>query len=702
MAVERYKEKIYAGVLGKIIGVYLGRPIEGWSYEKICRTFGDVDYYKNFEIGVPLIVPDDDISGTFAFYRALEDNGYPRDISAAQIGNGWLNYIIKNKTILWWGGLGRSTEHTAYLRLLNGIRPPESGSIARNGRSIAEQIGAQIFIDSWALVNPDDAESAVRMAREAASVSHDGVAIDAACYWAAMESSAFSESNIDRLMNDSLRYVKNSTLLNLIQDVCELCEKQDDWRKVRDWIADVHGYDKYSGSCPIVTNHLVMLMALRYGRDDFQKSISIACSAGWDTDCNAGNVGCLNGIRLGLHGINAGADLRSIVADRLYVVTSDGGSCVSDAVLESRKIFKAAARLRDEVVAQAEERFVFEFPGSFQGWGVHPSCLMNPAHGRLANEDGKQGLVLHYSNLARGVSAAYSVETFPGQKSSGRDGTSYFEVLSSPTLYPTQKIHVVIRSDQCANPQLRFFVEYLSCDGAVENNFSPQYPILHGRNEFDWVVPKLNSQAIFRFGVELTSSNRLDGELHLISVDWGDAPIAYRLGRSIELSPDLTPWTTETMWLKTFMSSAEQFFPDFATTFSISHPKENGVVTTGTMDWKDYAVESRITFSQNEGAGIVARAKGHRRYYAAMIKNGVAMIAIRKDEILNPIVSIPFNCATDSTHLLRFEVRESCLRFMIDSVDLLTCEDGSYARGGAGFIVASGAILAEGFLIERL
>ena len=85
-----------------------------------------------------------------------------------------------------------------------------------------------------------------------------------------------------------------------------------------------------------------------------------------------------------------------------------------------------------------------------------------------------------------------------------------------------------------------------------------------------------------------------------------------------------------------------------------------------------------------------------------MIKNGLAMIAIRKDEILNPIVSIPFNCATDSTHLLRFEVRKSCLRFMIDSVDLLTCEDGSYAHGGAGFIVASGAILAEGFLIEKL
>ncbi|GAM74090.1 hypothetical protein JCM19241_5286 [Vibrio ishigakensis] len=28
------QEKIYAGVLGKIIGVYAGRPFENWSWEK--------------------------------------------------------------------------------------------------------------------------------------------------------------------------------------------------------------------------------------------------------------------------------------------------------------------------------------------------------------------------------------------------------------------------------------------------------------------------------------------------------------------------------------------------------------------------------------------------------------------------------------------------------------------------------------------
>ena len=27
-----YLERVYAGVLGKIIGVYLGRPFEGWTH----------------------------------------------------------------------------------------------------------------------------------------------------------------------------------------------------------------------------------------------------------------------------------------------------------------------------------------------------------------------------------------------------------------------------------------------------------------------------------------------------------------------------------------------------------------------------------------------------------------------------------------------------------------------------------------------
>lgn len=78
MSVLKYREQIYAGVLGKIIGVYLGRPVEGWSYDKIRETFDEVKYYVHEKVGVPLIVADDDISGTFAFsglWRTMDMTG---------------------------------------------------------------------------------------------------------------------------------------------------------------------------------------------------------------------------------------------------------------------------------------------------------------------------------------------------------------------------------------------------------------------------------------------------------------------------------------------------------------------------------------------------------------------------------------------------------------------------------------------------
>src|SRR5918992_5525133 len=191
-----YTERVYAGVLGKIIGVYLGRPFEGWEHDRIISELGEIYYYVNDRRDLPLknntlVVTDDDISGTFTFLRALPDYGNSLNLTPSQIGQTWLNYIIERRTILWWGGLGNSTEHTAYLRLKDGISAPESGSIALNSKVVAEQIGSQIFIDGWAVVVPGDPELAAVLAGRAASVSHDGEAIYGAQVVAAMEALAF-------------------------------------------------------------------------------------------------------------------------------------------------------------------------------------------------------------------------------------------------------------------------------------------------------------------------------------------------------------------------------------------------------------------------------------------------------------------------------------------------------------------------------
>ena len=68
-------------------------------------------------------------------------------------------------------------------------------------------------------------------------------------------------------------------------------------------IVQNYGYDHYGGNCHMVPNHALIVLGLLYGDDDFQKTLMITNTAGWDTDCNSGNIGCLMGIKNGLAGL---------------------------------------------------------------------------------------------------------------------------------------------------------------------------------------------------------------------------------------------------------------------------------------------------------------------------------------------------------------------------------------------------------------
>ncbi len=702
---ERYKEQIYAGVLGKILGVYLGRPVEGWSYDKIVEKLGTVSYYVNEKTGAPLIVPDDDISGTFAFFQALKDNGCNPNITAKEIGNSWLNYIIENETILWWGGLARSTEHTAFLRLKEGIDAPESGSSLLNGESMATQIGAQIFIDAWALVNPGNPDRATYMAREAARVSHDGIAVEAAVYLAAMEAMAFDEKRTDVLLDNALIYVKSDLLLSLVEAIRNLCSKATHWTDVRSYIAENHGYDKYLGNCPMVTNHLAVLMAYIMGGDSFQESISIATSAGWDTDCNAGNVGCLNGIRLGLAGINNGADFRTPVADRMLVVTSDGGSCISDAVIESRKIIEVAAQLDNVNTKISPNRFSFEFPGSTQGFYIPERSSLTQAVKSIENASDRlsgnsaHGLLIHYKGLAPGTQGCVCVDTFTDLQPKGIEGTSYFEVSASPTLYTGQRVEAYIETFSPMNPSCALYIQYYNHTNRLEWAQSNSKPLEKGENTISWEMPDTKGFPIYRIGIILTSDVRLDGSVNLVSLDWSNTPKTFHMARSYEMDSTITPWTTETTWLKSFMSSASNFNPDYTTTFSLSHMDTNGVVTLGTADWTNYSIASQIQFMQHQGAGLVVRSVGHKRYYAALIQGSSAKIVKVKDRDTFVLAESNRGYNIDESHRIEFTCQGTELTMKVDGEQVLSCNDNEYVCGGAGFVVHRGAVLIDRFTI---
>ena len=177
-----YLEKVYAGFLGMNIGIRLGAPVEPtiWTYERIRDTYGEIrDYvkeYKNF-------AADDDANGPVFFLRALRDDASDRRLCPQDVARAWLNYTREGMGMFWWGGYGVSTEHTAYLNLKKGIPAPQSGSIAQNGKVIAEQIGGQIFIDTWGLCFPGRPKEAAEYGAIAASVSHDGEGVNGARFF---------------------------------------------------------------------------------------------------------------------------------------------------------------------------------------------------------------------------------------------------------------------------------------------------------------------------------------------------------------------------------------------------------------------------------------------------------------------------------------------------------------------------------------
>lgn len=688
---KNIKEKIYAGVLGKIIGVYMGRPVEGWSYEAIEQRFGEVDSYVNKDLNIPLIVADDDISGTFGFFRAMEDFNYKKELKSKDVGKTWLNYIVEDKSILWWSGLGRSTEHTAYLRLKNNIDAPLSGSTKLNGRTLSEQIGAQIFMDAFALMCPSDSDKAVYYVNEAAKVSHDGMAVEAACYLAAIEANAFDETNLDKLLDNNFKYVKNLQLKSMIEDVRNICERYDrnSWREARGEIAKKYGYDKFNGPCHIIPNHALVLASLILAKDSFYDSITIASSAAWDTDCNAGNVGCINGIRLGLENINQRPFLRDEVADRLLVVTSDGGSCISDAVIETKKIIKASEIISDSYKEEKENRFDFSFAKSVQGFSLCPYVDKGAFHKTKTPfqslvSDEKAGLNLQVDN-----SISISTPTYIDFSELANN----FTTIASPTIYEGNRVIMNLQSDKIST--LTPYILYYDMDQQICYKSVEDYKIDIGLNSIEFEIPNIEGMPIFRLGLTIESKN---AQIRILNIDWNNTPKYFAQKGTLLKSI----WETNPYWLQAWVGSAKQFAADFNHTYCISHVEENGIMTIGTQDWSDYSLETNLIFSLHKQAGIVVRAKGLINYTAVVFENGntVKVIENKMGEITT-LNTYDFNYVEDQLYNILISVKDSDLTFKIDGKSFYKTSI-TRDRGSAGYLISSGTIVARDFIIKRI
>ena len=690
---QDYTERVYAGILGKLIGVYLGRPFEGWTFERIVEELGEIEYYVHDRFGAPLVVTDDDIAGTFTFVRALEDCGRPELLTSERVGKAWLNYIVENRSILWWGGKGISTEHTAWLNLDKGIAAPGSGSIETNGKTVAEQIGAQIFIDGWAMVAPGKPGLAARLAREAARVSHDGEAVHAAMLWAAMESEAFMSADMDRLIRAGLSVIPDDCeIANLVSDVRSWHRENNDWRDTRSRIAENYGYDRYPGNCHVIPNHALMIMAVLYSPDDFSRAQKIVNTSGWDTDCNAGNVGCLLGLMHGLEGLDAGPDWRGPIADRMLISSADGGFAINDAVRMTGCIaglgHVADGQPRPDA-PKGGAQFHFSMPGSTQGFRLSGSPdQVTGAIVRGECYDGTHALSLGFESLGDGRTVIATTPVF-----ASRDVLRMrtYDLMAVPLVYPGQELSAAILAAAENTGEVRVGLlirRYGEADRLVDLA-GPSETLGPGeRAELSWILPDCASQPIAEIGLSITAAGPgVKGRVLLDRLGWEGVP-------DLVLRP---PAGQGEFWKRAWVNSADSFTGD-ASGFRISRDRCEGLIMHGTRQWVDYSVSAGVKVHSCRYAGLAARMRGLRRFYAARLcSKGRFEILRVLDDDRTVMASTGFPWRPDETVPMSMVLRSG--RIVAGAGDkVLTAEDDQawqLESGGVGLLVADGAVSVD-------
>ena len=637
-----HAERVYAGVLGKLVGVYLGRPFEQWTHERIERELGEIDGYVTGHPAIepekrtnPLVLTDDDVSGTFTFVRALEDFG--PGVTPKQIGDTWLNWIVEERSTHWWGGTGVSTEHTAFLRLKDGMRPPATGSAAVNGKVLSEQIGAQIFVDGWAMACPGDPEKAADYARRAASVSHDGEAVLAAQVVAGMEALAFVEDDIDELLDAGAALLPaDSVIRAVIADTRAWHAADGDWRRTRARIDERYGYHRYRGICHVVPNHALIVLALLYGEGDFDRSLTIVNTAGWDTDCNSGNVGCLLGIRNGLGGISE--RWREPVRDRMYISSADGGRSITDAATEAVRL----ACLGGAAAPKDGARFHFGFPGAVQGFD------------RGVWDDG--------ALLVDGLAVT---PTFIPPEARAMSG---YPLQASPTLYPGQLVRAGI-----TGAPARLVVQVYDGDDRLVT--------LRGPDGADaWRVPDTGGQPVAAVGVETSAPARLEW------LTWDGAPEA----------TFTRPPAGGTMWRRAWVHGVDRWGDHWPEPFRLIQDRGRGLLIQGAAEWTDYAVRAAIVPETVAQAGLAARVMGLRRYLALLLgDDGRARLVRERDGVRTVLGEAPLERRDyGEPHELSLLVTGAHVRAQVDGL-VLEGRDAELGRGAVALVCEAGCLTCD-------
>lgn len=339
-----YAERVRAAWTGRAAGCLLGKPVEKLpreGIEEILRSTGRWPLDRWFTArGLP-----DDVAARWTWNRrsagtSLEENidGMPEDddlnypmlaldllerhgraFTTDDVAQLWLDSLPAGRTF--------TAERVAYRNILDARPVPETATHANPFR---EWIGALIRTDLLGWVSPGDVREAARMAWVDARLSHTRNGVYGAMWAAALAAASMVCRDVEQVLDAADAVVPPGSRLadavRLGRAVGAGCDGSEP--SVRAALDRLH--EEYRGLhwVHVLNNAAVVALALTAGRGRFGPSVSLAVTAGWDTDSVGATVGGVVGALAGVDGI--GEQWTAPLDDRIATSLPGGERRISD------------------------------------------------------------------------------------------------------------------------------------------------------------------------------------------------------------------------------------------------------------------------------------------------------------------------------------------------------------------------------------
>jgi ADP-ribosylglycohydrolase len=315
---DQLSDSLYGAWLGRCAGCLLGKPVEGWTTEKMHAILeaddnyplswyptsdvpksvteeGNVDpdgVFRSTIDRVEHMPEDDDLNYTIAGLDLLRSEGL--GFESSDVARYWMRNIPILRT--------HTAERVAYRNFANLIDPPESASHRNPYR---EWIGALIRADPYGYAAVGDPERAAELAWRDARVSHIKNGIYGSMWVAAMLAAAPEAAGIPAVIREGLKQVPaESRLTDAVHDVLDWHEEgisyEDAFERVHKRWDETH----YHHWCHTISNAQIIAVGLLWSGRELGPAICRTVEMGFDTDSSGATVGSVIGMYCGAEALS--------------------------------------------------------------------------------------------------------------------------------------------------------------------------------------------------------------------------------------------------------------------------------------------------------------------------------------------------------------------------------------------------------------